>query len=900
MLVRDVRCVPTFTDTLISVRQLWETSEIDTLFRDVDAFSLPQPLRDGTAERLPFQYEDGVYLWRVGATARASHLGADAAPLPQALAGRDTSGTHGAHATSHIEALSPDEIASVLHRRLHISLDRIRRLATCTSDAPRALHKASHHHCDHCVTANATRLSHSADKYSPSYPGRLIHADIAGPFRCSTGKQFRWLLVLIDDHTRFKFVYFLKNKSEAPKKAAEFVAQFNHAASSKSVTPVRVVGHIHMDNAGEFLSREFKDFLDEELISQTTCPPHVHQLNGVAERAIRSIMEQTRAHLVSSALPVSFWPHIVQHSVDVLNRTTGPPDSAETSFQAMTGEQPRIMSIMPIGCRAHTVKPSSAVVKTTIDAHAWVGVNLGRSTLSPGSYLVWVPGIGRVVSSSEVYFTERFFPLRPAGEQFIGPDLPSGVPPRSQPPGVPPPPGAPAPPPQQPTPPPPRPAAESLIEAFDTAVRGSNGRASSSRHILLLFSGPYERHDGLAALLRQRGFTVTCVDSDAQHGGGTRGDILFEEVYRALLERATNGEFLAIIAAPPCSTFSISRFMHSPASRDGGPPVVRTREDIDGLPSPPPAHARELRRANRIVRRMAYILGAAHGTGTQFIIENPADRGLGDELHVDDRHGPLWLVPIIRLLAVTAAAAQVTFAQCMFGAAFQKYTTFMYTPGFQSALASLSGLRCTHPRGTHRPAGGTKSRNGDWTSSESAAFPSDLNAFLVEACLSLIAPATTPPVAPPTAPPADPVGTPAAEDAIPPADPAAADPAMTEPPPIAAQPSPPKSSPRRPRRTNAEMIEQGAYFQREGGRARTRSSAPDSSDALPTTASSPRHCLPTCRAVRHRERSLSAHDLERRCSQLVHLSPMLIKLGSTTALTLLIVQPHCARTRRVG
>ena len=97
---------------------------------------------------------------------------------------------NGAHATSHIEALSPDEIASVLHRRLHISLDRIRRLASCTSDAPRALHKASHHHCDHCITTNATRLSHSADKYSPSYPGRLIHADIAGPFRCSTGKQF--------------------------------------------------------------------------------------------------------------------------------------------------------------------------------------------------------------------------------------------------------------------------------------------------------------------------------------------------------------------------------------------------------------------------------------------------------------------------------------------------------------------------------------------------------------------------------------------------------------------------------------------------------------------------------------------------------------------------------------
>ena len=98
-----------------------------------------------------------------------------------------------------------------------------------------------------------------------------------------------------------------------------------------------------------------------------------------------------------------------------------------------------------------------------------------------------------------------------------------------------------------------------------------------------------------------------------------------------------------------------------------------------------------------------YILGSAHGSGTQFSIENPADKGLGDELHVDDRHGPLWLVPIIRLLAVTAAAAQVTFAQCMFGAVFHKYTTFMYTTDFQSALGSLAGLRCTHPGPTWYP-----------------------------------------------------------------------------------------------------------------------------------------------------------------------------------------------------
>ena len=53
-------------------------------------------------------------------------------------------------------------------------------------------------------------------------------------------------------------------------------------------------------------------------------------VNGVAERAIRSIMEVVRAKKEASGCPVGFWPHLVEHAVDVLNRTTGQPqvDSA--------------------------------------------------------------------------------------------------------------------------------------------------------------------------------------------------------------------------------------------------------------------------------------------------------------------------------------------------------------------------------------------------------------------------------------------------------------------------------------------------------------------------------------------------------------------------------------------
>ena len=67
--------------------------------------------------------------------------------------------------------------------------------------------------------------------------------------------------------------------------------------------------------------------LTDKGIHQTPCAPHVYQLNSVAERAIRSTMEQVRVNLVASNPPVSFWAYAAQHGVDVLNRTTGPPDS---------------------------------------------------------------------------------------------------------------------------------------------------------------------------------------------------------------------------------------------------------------------------------------------------------------------------------------------------------------------------------------------------------------------------------------------------------------------------------------------------------------------------------------------------------------------------------------------
>eukprot|EP00965_Chrysotila_dentata_P128025 4233419-Pleurochrysis_carterae.AAC.1 len=97
------------------------------------------------------------------------------------------------------------------------------------------------------------------------------------------------------------------------------MASFNALLNQRSSTPSNVIGTLHSDNAGELLSQEFTDFLASNHVHHSTCPPHVHQLNGVAERAIRSIMELTRSALVASGSPIAFWDFAATHAVDILN-----------------------------------------------------------------------------------------------------------------------------------------------------------------------------------------------------------------------------------------------------------------------------------------------------------------------------------------------------------------------------------------------------------------------------------------------------------------------------------------------------------------------------------------------------------------------------------------------------
>ena len=126
------------------------------------------------------------------------------------------------------------------------------------------------------------------------------------------------------------------------------------------------------------------------------------------------------------------------------------------------------------------------------------------------------------------------------------------------------------------------------------------------------------------------------------------------------------------------------------------------------------------------IGRTAVLLGAACQAGAEWVVENPSDRGDPSQpwlFQVAD-HGPIWLDPHMISAKAACSAEHVTFAQCMFGADTQKYSTFWFTPGLSEHMRPLSRMVCSHAPGTHSSvAGGVQNEDGSWNSAATAASP---------------------------------------------------------------------------------------------------------------------------------------------------------------------------------
>ncbi|KAL0286292.1 UNVERIFIED_CONTAM: Retrovirus-related Pol polyprotein from transposon TNT 1-94 [Sesamum calycinum] len=185
------------------------------------------------------------------------------------------------------------ENAQIWHARLgHISQDRIKRLVDSKSLEIDNLDNLPA--CESCLQGKMTKKPFVGQSKLANGLLDLIHTDVCGPLNTQA-----------DDHSRYDYVYLMRYKSEAFVRFKEFRLEVENQTGRKIKT-------LRLDRGGEYLSGEFIDYLKEnDIISQWT-PLGMPQLNGVAERRNRTLLDMIRSMMSFTELSLSFWGYALE------------------------------------------------------------------------------------------------------------------------------------------------------------------------------------------------------------------------------------------------------------------------------------------------------------------------------------------------------------------------------------------------------------------------------------------------------------------------------------------------------------------------------------------------------------------------------------------------------------
>ena len=122
----------------------------------------------------------------------------------------------------------------------------------------------------------------------PSTPFELVHVDFAGPFMNTK------FFVLVDAHSKWPEVFTMKTTS------ATKTIEILRAIFARNGLPRQLVS----DNGPQFISDEFKQFMDSNGIKHFKSAPYHPATNGLAERFIQTMKHSLRA-MPKSSLPLS-------------------------------------------------------------------------------------------------------------------------------------------------------------------------------------------------------------------------------------------------------------------------------------------------------------------------------------------------------------------------------------------------------------------------------------------------------------------------------------------------------------------------------------------------------------------------------------------------------------------
>ncbi|GKE45588.1 retrovirus-related pol polyprotein from transposon TNT 1-94, partial [Tanacetum coccineum] len=153
----------------------------------------------------------------------------------------------------------------------------------------------------------------------------------------------KYTLVIVDEYSRYTWVYFLKKKIQVRETIMSFIKRVENQNDIK-------VKQLGTHNGTEFRNNILVNFCDEKEISQNFFSPYTPEQNGVAKRKNRTLIEAARTMLSGSVFSKQYWAEVVATAYYTQNRSTIVKRHLKTPYEIFQKRIPNIIFLHVFGC----------------------------------------------------------------------------------------------------------------------------------------------------------------------------------------------------------------------------------------------------------------------------------------------------------------------------------------------------------------------------------------------------------------------------------------------------------------------------------------------------------------------------------------------------------------------
>ncbi|GJX31122.1 retrovirus-related pol polyprotein from transposon TNT 1-94 [Tanacetum coccineum] len=171
------------------------------------------------------------------------------------------------------------------------------------------------HLCSACAMGKSKKKPHKP-KYKDTNQEKLylLHMDLCGPMHVASVNEKKYILVIVDDYSRFTWVKCLRSKYEA----LDFIIKFLKMIQVRLNVHVR---RIRTDNGTEFVNQTLREYYEKVGIFHETSVACSPQQNGVIERHNRTLYEAARTMLIYAKAPLFLWAEAIATTCYTQNRS---------------------------------------------------------------------------------------------------------------------------------------------------------------------------------------------------------------------------------------------------------------------------------------------------------------------------------------------------------------------------------------------------------------------------------------------------------------------------------------------------------------------------------------------------------------------------------------------------